>query len=142
MLGTPRQKQAPATPDRREGGTDEGVALDRGHLARQCMGDKDLEDEVLQEFRKQAATLIEVLTQGSHLSFVAKADIAHRLRGSALAIGAFPVAHAAAAVENSGRAGAPGEGLEQAAELSQAIVDLSEAVSQAAAEIDRLHRFP
>lgn len=141
MLRTPgsRQKETPSPPDGWVDGGRKGLALDLGHLERQCMGDRDLEAEVLQQFRAQAATLIETLAQDGHLSCAAKADIAHRLRGSALAIGAFAVAHAAAAVETSGRGG---ERPAQAVELSQAIVGLREAVAQATVEIDRLRRFP
>ena len=137
-LETPASRNTEMTPA--AGGGRERLALDAGHLARQCMGDKDLEAEVLRQFRAQAATLMDTLAQDGLLSSAAKADVAHRLRGSALAIGAFPVADAAAAVEDAGRAGARRgpEGPEQAVELSQAIAELSEAVAQAVAEIDRL----
>ncbi len=138
------KKEMCSPPDASGDGAREAVALDLGHLSRQCMGDKDLEAEVLLLFRVQSATLMESLAQDGPASPAAKADIAHRLKGSAVAVGAFPVAKAAAAVEVCGRAGAEQgqEGPERAVELSQAIADLREAVAQAAAEIDRLHEFP
>jgi HPt (histidine-containing phosphotransfer) domain-containing protein len=116
--------------------------LDLKHLARQCMGDAELEAEVLGQFRTQAVTLAANLADDDRLSLAAKADIAHRLRGSALAIGAGSVARAAGLVESCGRAGAKGgpEAAARVAELSQAVADLGEAVKRAAAEIDRLHR--
>ena len=109
----------------------DGAALDLDHLAGQCLGDRDLEAELLSLFRAQAIALAAELAS-DRLSPSAGADIAHRLRGSALAVGAFAVARAAEAVEACGRdAGG-------AVEMSQAIAALGDAVSRAAAEIDRL----
>ena len=122
------------------GAPDDGEALDLAHLARQCMGDRDLEAEVLRQFRTEAPALAASLAQDRRSSLAAKADLAHRLKGSALAVGAWRIAHAAAVVEACGRAGAQaGPQASQAVELSQAIAALSAAVAEAMAEIDRLH---
>ena len=67
--------------------------IDLVHLATQTMGDKLLEIEVLQMFARQTRQLMKDLSSDS-------ADVrlatAHRLRGAALAVGAFGVAEAAA----------------------------------------------
>ena len=136
------QNREPSELDRAGDETDEARVLDLKHLARQCMGDLELEAEVLRQFRTQAVTLAATLADDVRLSFAEKADLAHRLRGSALAIGAGPLARVAAALETRARAGAEAraDAPERAVELSQAVADLREAVKRAAAEIDRLHR--
>ncbi len=101
-----------------------GARLDLAHLSRQCFGDKSLEIELLLQFRIQS---LSIATQST-------ADLAHRLRGSALAIGAGKVARAAATVEERGRAG----GHSRSAEMARAISDLRDAVTEAVVEIDRL----
>ena len=73
--------------------------VDLVHLARQCLGDCELEDELLRLFRLQAQTLTAQLSDPSHLSLESKAKIAHKLRGSALAVGARRVAGAALRIE-------------------------------------------
>ena len=72
-------------------------AIDRVHLARQTDGDAALELELLALFDRQAESLLmELSVEGpAHL----RADMAHKLRGSALAIGAGRVAGAAQALE-------------------------------------------
>ena len=113
--------------------------VDLAHLSRQCMGDEDLEAEILSQFRTQSLALAALLRTDNLLAFAAQADIAHRLRGSALAAGAPAVVSAAEAVEACGRAGAGGSGsANRIVEMSQAIATLSEAVVRTAAEIDRL----
>src|ERR1700734_1483698 len=79
--------------------------LDLVHLARQCLGDHELEAELLQLFRQQAPTLTARLSGSPHLSLDAKAKIAHMLRGSALAVGAGRVAGAARRIEEFASAG-------------------------------------
>ena len=74
--------------------------IDLVHLARATDGDEALEAELLAMFDRQSEKLIERL-KGADLSRRARSDIAHRLRGSALAIGAFGVAEAAAALESA-----------------------------------------
>src|ERR1700677_996674 len=79
--------------------------LDLVHLARQCLGDHELEAELLQLFRQQAPALTARLSGSPPLSLEAKAKIAHALRGSALAVGAGRVAGAASRIEELASAG-------------------------------------
>ena len=107
--------------------------LDLVHLARQCLGDHELEAELLQLFRQQAPALMARLSGSPHLSLDAKAKIAHMLRGSALAVGAGRVAGAARRIEEL--ASAAGE---QGSAEARAIAALLSAVAEALSEIDRI----
>ncbi|MGE7369367.1 Hpt domain-containing protein [Neorhizobium sp. NPDC001467] len=69
--------------------------IDLVHLARQTMGDKDLEIEILSLFARQARAALVEMTAGA----VPKATTAHRIRGSANAVGAFRVAAIAGQIE-------------------------------------------
>ena len=90
-----------------------GRAIDLVHLARQSLGDKGLECELLALFERQAGQILARLSAGpAALAPKAKADLAHTLKGSALAVGANRVAEAAAAFED---AALPGPGHEAAA---------------------------
>jgi chemotaxis protein histidine kinase CheA len=108
--------------------------LDLVHLARQCLGDRDLEAELLGLFRLQAPALTAQLSGSPALSLEAKARIAHTLRGSALAVGAGRVASAACRIEELASAA----GGDQNSAEAQAIAALLSAVSEALAEIDRI----
>ncbi len=88
--------------------------IDFNHLARQTMGDKELEIEVLQLFTRNARTLLHDLSISDDAGMKA---IAHRLKGSADAVGAFNVSAAAEAVENGGRDGA------ELAKVASAVVE-------------------
>jgi HPt (histidine-containing phosphotransfer) domain-containing protein len=70
--------------------------IDFEHLARQTMGDKALELEVLQMFARQARESMKALADAEG---AARAALAHRLKGSARAVGADAVAAAAEALE-------------------------------------------
>lgn len=105
--------------------------LDLVHLARQCLGDHELEAELLGLFRLQAPALMALLS-GSPLS-ESKAKVAHTLRGSALAVGARRVASAAWRIEEL----ASTSGDQGSAEV-RAIAALSSAVAEALTEIDRI----
>lgn len=74
--------------------------LDLVHLARQTDGDSALEAELLALFDRQSAKLAARVAL-TDLSNRARSDVAHRLRGSALAIGANRVALAAEAFERA-----------------------------------------
>jgi HPt (histidine-containing phosphotransfer) domain-containing protein len=106
------------------------AAIDNGHLRGQTAGDAKLEREVLALFRREARGLMmrfEVVTDPA-----ARAELAHKLRGSALAIGANRVAIAAAAIENAARAGEPlGRVL---AELAEALAEVNAAIELRTAE--------
>jgi HPt (histidine-containing phosphotransfer) domain-containing protein len=83
-----------------------GCPLDLVHLSRQTMGDRELEHEVLALFERQAAHIggrLATLEAGP--DHVTRADLAHKLKGSARAVGAFAVAKAAENYEHSARAG-------------------------------------
>jgi HPt (histidine-containing phosphotransfer) domain-containing protein len=68
-------------------------------LARQSLGDQNLELELLEMFQRQAARIIAQLTQAASEDYKGRADLAHRLKGSALAVGARRVAQAAGRFE-------------------------------------------
>jgi HPt (histidine-containing phosphotransfer) domain-containing protein len=83
--------------------------LDLVHLSRQTFGDHSLETELLTIFERQAAQfsarLLEPRRPGDAAS---RADLAHTLKGSARAVGAFAIGAAADAYEAALRSGAPG----------------------------------
>src|SRR5262245_24603300 len=56
--------------------------IDLVHLARQCLGDAELEAELLGLFRLQARALAAELSDSVPLTLESKAKIAHKLRGS------------------------------------------------------------
>lgn len=76
-----------------------GRPIDLVHLATQTMGDKALEIEVLQMFARQARGCLQGLIEGNGDMVHATA---HRLKGAALAVGAFRVSEAAGDVEDRG----------------------------------------
>ncbi len=89
--------------------------IDFTHLQRMTLGDAGLEQEVLAMFAAQAAKLVGVLA-----TIPADASmLAHTLRGSARAIGAFGVADAAARLETVLSGGA--DPADQLAELAEAV---------------------
>jgi hypothetical protein len=72
------------------------AVIDLAHLARMTLGEKSLEAEVLELFDRQAGILLARMRKAPP---PAAGAFAHTLKGSALGIGAWQVAEAAAAVE-------------------------------------------
>lgn len=70
--------------------------IDMAHLARQTMGDRALEQEILQLFAQQAVT---VRKQISAASPAERIRLAHGLKGSARGVGAFAIADCVAELE-------------------------------------------
>jgi len=101
--------------------------IDTEHLQRMTLGDASLEREVLAMFSAQAVGLI-----GTLAALPANAGaLAHTLKGSARAIGAFFVADAAGRLETLiQNGGDPGE----------ALTELHDAVAQARAAVDAILR--
>nr|WP_154072550.1 Hpt domain-containing protein [Bradyrhizobium erythrophlei] len=101
--------------------------IDIDHLQRMTLGDAGLEREVLAMFSAQSVSLIGALATLS----ADTGALAHTLKGSARAIGAFRVADAADCLEAAIRNGDdPG----------QALIELNDAVAQARAAIDAMLR--
>lgn len=82
-------------------------SLDLVHLSHQTLGDSALEAELLALFTRQAGQIADRLAApsapGDH---IARADLAHTLKGSARAVGAFAVGDAADAYEAAARSSA------------------------------------
>ena len=99
--------------------------LDLVHLARQSLGDRGLEGELLSLFSGQCAQILAQIeasaAAGRHGSIP---DLAHTLKGSARAVGAFAVAEAAGACE-----------IARSGELPAAVARLDAAVAAARAVI-------
>jgi HPt (histidine-containing phosphotransfer) domain-containing protein len=106
-------------------------AIDLVHLARQIDGDAALQQELLALFDKQSASLL-ALSSDRSAERRRRADAAHQLKGSALALGAGAVARAAAAVEAALAGGAAGpEAVERAlAALAAAVAAARIAVAE------------
>jgi HPt (histidine-containing phosphotransfer) domain-containing protein len=100
--------------------------IDIDHLKRMTLGDASLEREVLAMFAGQAVRLIDALAALPPEA----ADLAHTLKGSARAIGAFHVADAAEALEAAIKHG----------EVSEALAALRHAIAQARTAIDAMLR--
>ena len=116
---------------------DRAPPLDLSHLARQCQGDAGLQAEVLAQFRLQLVALCAQLSEPLNEPLEAKAHIAHKLCGSALAVGAGRVAEAARRLECEIRAAierAPAK----AGRLARALAALESSVEEAIAEIERI----
>lgn len=82
------------------------ILLDLTHLSQQTADDRHLQRELLELFKRQAPELVarmRALTrnQTPAVPQPVLADLIHQLKGSALAIGAFPLAAAAAAAEQA-----------------------------------------
>ena len=117
---------------------DHDPPIDLVCLGRQCQGDSALEEELLGLFRRLAGADALRLAD-PRMGLAGKAGIAHKLRGSALTIGARRVARAADAVEAVARASAV-DSEEQSAAVSLAIAEVQAAVAEAIAMIERLGR--
>jgi HPt (histidine-containing phosphotransfer) domain-containing protein len=101
--------------------------IDLDHLARMTLGDAGLEREVLAMFSAQAASLI-----GALATLPPEAGaLAHTLKGSARAIGAFAVAAAAEDLEAAMRSGC---------DPSHALAELDEAIALARSAVDAMLR--
>ncbi len=103
-------------------------AIDLVHLARQTDGDEALESELLAMFDQQSAKLV-VRIRSSDSGRRLRSDLAHRLRGSALAVGAGRVASAAEAVELALAV----EGAEPEAEIAELVAAVEAARAAIAA---------
>ncbi len=100
-------------------------AFDFDHLKRMTMGDASLEREVLAMFAAQASELIEKIVK-----MPPNVDqLAHKLRGSAEAVGAFRIIDAAEWLENC---------LRDNSDNAEALMTLTDAVLEAREEIDGL----
>jgi HPt (histidine-containing phosphotransfer) domain-containing protein len=101
--------------------------IDFEHLSRMTLGDAGLEQEVLAMFVAQSTTLVSTLA-----AMPADASaLAHTLRGSARAIGAFSVADAAARLEAA---------IARGFDTSAALAELGETVAEARAAIEAVLR--
>lgn len=109
------------------------AVLDLGHLSRMTLGNRSLENEVLELFDRQADLLVRRMRKGGSLGDnAAVSALAHALKGSAAGIGAGEVAHAAAIAERAANGSAD--------ECSAAIDRLADAVDKARAVIGELLR--
>ena len=101
--------------------------IDLDHLQRMTLGDPGLRNEVLAMFSAQAARLMAALA-----ALPADAGaLAHTLKGSARAIGAFGIADVAGVLETA---------IQKGDDPSQALAELKDAVAQARIAIDDILR--
>jgi HPt (histidine-containing phosphotransfer) domain-containing protein len=102
--------------------------FDLAHLDRQTFGDAALRDELLRLFDQQCARLVPITTGSGPPG--ERADAAHTLKGSARAVGAWPVATRAEALEEALREPVAGN-------VAGLVADLEAAVAAARAALVR-----
>jgi HPt (histidine-containing phosphotransfer) domain-containing protein len=107
-------------------------AIDLVHLSRQTLSDQALEVELLDLFERQSARIVAQLRQASCGDAKICGDLAHTLRGSALAVGAGRVARTAQIYETRCATAAHGPAADAALEA------LAGAVAEARATIAQL----
>lgn len=100
-------------------------AIDVAHLRRMTLGEPDLERDVLTMFKTQSGQMMARLAALP----ADAAALAHTLKGSARAIGAFAVGDAAHALEGA---------LRQQSGIADAVRVLSQAVADARGAVDIL----
>jgi HPt (histidine-containing phosphotransfer) domain-containing protein len=106
--------------------------FDLDHLRAQTAGDPVLQREILALFLQQSTEILALLQDDTALPR-ARADLAHKLIGSARAVGAFQLADAAEAVETRLRAAQPPQG---------ALAELAAAADRTDAEIRQYLALP
>jgi HPt (histidine-containing phosphotransfer) domain-containing protein len=99
--------------------------IDFAHLRRMTLGDAALEREVLGMFSAQAQRLVKSLAARAADAAV----LAHTLKGSARAVGAFAVGDAAAHLETLIRSGS---------DRAEALSELDDAIMQARSVIEAM----
>lgn len=105
-----------------------GPILDLVHLSRQTFGDHALETELLSLFDRQAEQFSARLSEPDSPAGGSRADLAHTLKGSARAVGAFALGEAAEAYEAALRVGKDDRALREA--LVAAIGTVRAAISE------------
>jgi HPt (histidine-containing phosphotransfer) domain-containing protein len=105
--------------------------IDVEHLTRMTLGDASLEREVLAMFSAQAVRLIGQLGALPSDADAEAEALAHTLKGSARAIGAFGVAEAAENLEDA---------IRKSDDPAEPLAELRHAVAQARAAIDAILR--
>ncbi len=102
--------------------------IDLVHLARQTLGDRALEVELLGMFDRQAEAIVNKINN-PHADGAARAqrDPVHKLKGSARAIGATHVASAAEAYE-AALEGGDAEAARE--ELARAVLEARQAIAE------------
>jgi HPt (histidine-containing phosphotransfer) domain-containing protein len=103
--------------------------LDLSHLATQTGGDHALQREILTLFVRQSREILALLRDDAGLPQT-RADLAHKLKGSARTVGAFGVAEAAETVETGLLAGDTTPSAPVLDDLAAAIEAASAGISQ------------
>jgi HPt (histidine-containing phosphotransfer) domain-containing protein len=105
-------------------GQSPGRPVDLVHLARQTMGDRDLEREVLGLFVQQALSVRDEIAAADAKR---RLFLAHGLKGAARGIGAFAVADCAAEIERDPQ---DGRALKRLGGLIDSVRDFVAAISR------------
>lgn len=115
---------------------DSSEAIDLVHLARQSLGDKELETELLRLFSHQTEQLLPQMAPEKTQTPARIADLAHMLKGSARAVGAIKIAQTAEDYENLAKQAdaAPPARAQAYAALSQAVADARKTIADLLSE--------
>lgn len=116
--------------------------FDPSELARQTAGDRRLERELFELFKSQAPALVAQILALAPRKPQRLYELAHQLKGSALALGAFQLAAAAAALEDTLARRYLSDPCRNAAsgiddDFETTLADLSAALARSLAAIDR-----